>query len=389
MYSPGGVTWGPLARPPPGGRAFFPKHSGNPEETLLGHPTGMDRAPGGRRGEPGHRVWTPRGRPAHGRAAPPGRVQVVVDEDPGPAPGPHRRVLGDPFHRGQPADRGLPGPGRPGRRAGRAPAPSGPSWTRWRRPSWSASAGRTPGWSCNWPTPPSGRRWAMSRDRAPCSTWPRWPPCTSLSTPPRAGWLPWWSPDPGARVLESNSSQDHALFVLCSPQVCRTFTSDRYGLLGASDASWPRARQPGVSNRLEPMEVRAPVDSATTPQATTGSPRRTKRIFAVGLVAGGILLAACSSSSTPATTTTAPPGGKLTGDNATVPRLGPQGPGRGAHRGRLDLRPALLHQGLLHLHLEEPGGPGELLRRGQRHRYQRLPGRIGQLRRLRRPHVRL
>ena len=64
------------------------------------------------------------------------------------------------------------------------------------------------------------------------------------------------------------------------------------------------------------MEVRAPVDSATTPQATTGSPRRTKRIFAVGLVAGGILLAACSSSSTPATTTTAPPGGKLTGDNA-------------------------------------------------------------------------
>ena len=64
------------------------------------------------------------------------------------------------------------------------------------------------------------------------------------------------------------------------------------------------------------MEVRAPVDSATTPQATTGSPRRTKRIFAVGLVAVGILLAACSSSSTPATTTTAPPGGKLTGDNA-------------------------------------------------------------------------
>jgi phosphate transport system substrate-binding protein len=64
------------------------------------------------------------------------------------------------------------------------------------------------------------------------------------------------------------------------------------------------------------MEVRAPVDSATTPQATTGSPRRTKRIFAVGLVVGGILLAACSSSSTPATTTTAPPGGKLTGDNA-------------------------------------------------------------------------
>jgi phosphate transport system substrate-binding protein len=47
-----------------------------------------------------------------------------------------------------------------------------------------------------------------------------------------------------------------------------------------------------------------------------GSPRKTKRLFAVGLVAGGILLAACSSSSTPATTTTAPPGGKLTGDNA-------------------------------------------------------------------------
>ena len=53
---------------------------------------------------------------------------------------------------------------------------------------------------------------------------------------PKGGMAPRWSPDSGARVLESNSSQEHAVFVLCSPQVCRTFTSDRYGLLGASDA---------------------------------------------------------------------------------------------------------------------------------------------------------
>ena len=64
------------------------------------------------------------------------------------------------------------------------------------------------------------------------------------------------------------------------------------------------------------MEVRAPVDSGTTPQTAQVPRRKTKRTFVVGLVAAGALLAACSSSSTPATTTTAPPGGKLTSDNA-------------------------------------------------------------------------
>ncbi len=51
------------------------------------------------------------------------------------------------------------------------------------------------------------------------------------------GRLESWLSSTGAR----NSSQEHSVFVLRSPQVCRTFTSDRYGLVGASDASCARA----------------------------------------------------------------------------------------------------------------------------------------------------
>ena len=104
-----------------------------------------------------------------------------------------------------------------------------------------------------------------------------------------------------------------------------------------------------------PTEVSAPVDSGTTPQTARKPQRRTKRYFVVGLVAAGSLLAACSSSSTPATTTTAPPGGKLTGDNASYIAADLKAPAGTLHGGRLHLRAALLHQGLLHLHVKNQG----------------------------------
>ncbi len=42
MYSPGRLAWGSVPPAPP---RFYRKHSGNPAEMLLGHHTGMDRAP--------------------------------------------------------------------------------------------------------------------------------------------------------------------------------------------------------------------------------------------------------------------------------------------------------------------------------------------------------
>jgi phosphate transport system substrate-binding protein len=107
----------------------------------------------------------------------------------------------------------------------------------------------------------------------------------------------------------------HLIFVLRSPHVSLAFTFNRYGLLRASDAPWARATRCPAETDRKRTEVRAPVDSGSTVQVATASPRKTKRSFAVALVAGGILLAACSSSATPATTTV-PPGGKLTGNNA-------------------------------------------------------------------------